>query len=828
MFAVLAKSATEESPTKILDSNKFISTLSEQERTWLHEHPVIRVFQDSGWPPVEFINEHGQHSGISEEYLRLIEQLLEVKFELAPNQDWLEAFAKMKRWEIDMTMSVAETPQRAEFWAFTKPYLNIPIVIATQMDVTYIADLHELIGKRVAVVKNYAIDEWLSRDFPGIQRVHVKATVEGLEMLQRGEVFAYIDNLLIIGYYQAKMLAAAVKIAGQTPYVNAQCIAVRKDWAPLAGILQKALESISEKQRNDIYRKWLPIRYEHGFNYTLFWKILSIFVLVILGMVFWNRKLAREIGFRKQAEMEIAESRAKLKAALESMIDAVFISDVNGAIIEFNEAFATFHRFKSKNECRENLSNYSSILEVYLPDGTLAPLNMRAIPKALRGETGINIEYTLRRKDSGETWVGIYNFSPILDKNNAIVGAVVVGRDITEYKQAEEEKKKLEAQLFQAQKMESIGQLAGGVAHDFNNMLSVIVGYVELAMEKVAMENSLHADLEEILAAANRSADITRQLLAFARKQTIAPKVLDLNKTIENMLKMLRRLIGEDIDLVWLPGVEVCPVKIDPVQVDQILANLCVNARDAISNVGKITIATENIEFDENYCADHAVVPGEYVLIAVSDNGKGIAPENMNKIFEPFFTTKRLNNGTGLGLATVYGIVRQNNGFIDVYSEPENGTTIRIYLPRHTGETVEALKENTLAIPLGRGETILLVEDDSSILILAKKMLKGLGYSVIATSSASNAIELAEKHPGEINLLVTDVIMPEMNGQELAENLRKMYPNLLVLFMSGYTADIIANRGILEANVCFIPKPFSKQNLALKVREVLDGAKREL
>jgi len=405
--------------------------------------------------------------------------------------------------------------------------------------------------------------------------------------------------------------------------------------------------------------------------------------------------------------------------------------------------------------------------------------------------------------------------SPLTNSQGEVTAAIEMVEDITE-------RLNLQAQLIQAQKMESVGLLAGGIAHDYNNISSIITGYSELALEKVDQDDPLHDDLIEILTAAKRSTDITRQLLAFARQQTIAPKVLDLNDTIESMLKMLRRLIGEDIDLAWLPGAEVWPVKIDPSQVDQILANLCVNARDAIAGVGKITIETKNTSFDEDYCANHAgFVPGEYVLFAVSDDGSGIAPETLDKIFEPFFTTKDLGHGTGLGLATVYGIVKQNNGFINIYSEPDEGTTIKIYLSRHKGE-IEAHHKIILKNPISRGETVLLVEDDSSIMKLGKRMLNGLGYSVLSANTPSEAISLAKEHADEINLLVTDVVMPEMNGRELSEQLKRLYPNLKILFMSGYTANVIAHRGVLEDGVCFMPKPFSQKDLAVKVREALD------
>ncbi len=391
------------------------------------------------------------------------------------------------------------------------------------------------------------------------------------------------------------------------------------------------------------------------------------------------------------------------------------------------------------------------------------------------------------------------------------------------HKKSERKSASLEKQLLQAQKMESVGRLAGGVAHDFNNMLSVIIGYAELGLQKMNPGEPLHADLLEILAAANRSTAITRQLLAFARRQTIAPKVLDLNETVESMLKMLRRLIGENIDLAWKPGAGLWPVNMDPSQLDQILANLCVNARDAIANIGKVTIETSTTAFDDNYCADHnGFVRGDFVMLAVSDDGCGMDRQTLDNIFEPFFTTKAVGQGTGLGLATVYGIVKQNEGFINVYSEPGQGTTFKVYLPRYGGEVVQDQKESIEEIPKGRGEVVLVVEDEALILNLSEKILSRLGYKVLLAKAPEVALQLADAHTGEISLLITDVVMPEMNGREMAEQLRTLYPNLKCLFMSGYTANVIAHRGILEEGLNFIQKPFSIKDLAIKVRAVLD------
>ncbi|MCE5312981.1 MAG: response regulator, partial [Nitrospiraceae bacterium] len=371
--------------------------------------------------------------------------------------------------------------------------------------------------------------------------------------------------------------------------------------------------------------------------------------------------------------------------------------------------------------------------------------------------------------------------------------------------------------------MESVGRLAGGVAHDFNNKLGVILGYAELAINKAEPDSQISEHLKQISIAAQRSAEITRQLLAFARKQTILPKMLNLNETIYGMIKMLHRLIGENIELAWLPGKDLWLVTMDPAQIDQILVNLCVNSKDAISCVGKITIETNNIHFSEKDCsANKDITSGNFVQLSVSDTGCGMGKETISNLFEPFYTTKEIGKGTGLGLATVYGIVKQNYGFINVYSEPGQGSLFRIYLPAHKKEYEQPASEQAVETPRAPGsENILLVEDEPSILKMATTMLELLGYTVIAADTPAKAIELASKHDGDIHLLMTDVIMPGMNGRELAKKLLATRPNIKQLFMSGYTADVIAHHGVLDEGVQFIQKPFSIKDMAAKVRQAL-------
>ena len=395
--------------------------------------------------------------------------------------------------------------------------------------------------------------------------------------------------------------------------------------------------------------------------------------------------------------------------------------------------------------------------------------------------------------------------------------------DETEHRKAERERQHLQAQLHQAQKMESIGRLAGGVAHDFNNMLSIINGFAEMSLGMLDPADPIYENVQEIRTAGNRSADIVRQLLAFARKQAISPMQVNLNEQIADLLKMLRRLIGENIELDWRPGQDLWFVEIDPSQVDQVLANLALNARDAISGTGHIRIETQNVFFDEHCCQnDLELSPGQYVMLAVTDNGCGMSTQVQENVFEPFFTTKSLGQGTGLGLPTVYGIMKQNNGFIHVYSEPGKGTTLRLYLPRHINEAADAglAEGNPNQMPRG-SETILVVEDDPAILKMARKMLKSLGYTVLTADHPHTALQVAVDYAGRIHLLITDVILPEMNGHELASRLSADKSELNILYMSGYTANVIADQGVLEQGVQFIHKPFSMPDLARKVRQAI-------
>lgn len=528
--------------------------------------------------------------------------------------------------------------------------------------------------------------------------------------------------------------------------------------------------------------------------------------------------VAADITDRKRSEQELRDTHERLNTFIRAIPDTVQIKDGQGRWLIINEAAARLFQVEhypwhgcTEAELAESRPAFRALHE-----------SCEMSDEAAWRSPGLSIYTEVVRNEEGQQRIFEVRKLPLFEPDGQRKALITIGRDVTERKQAEEEKERLQAQLQQAQKMESVGRLAGGVAHDFNNMLQAILGNASLALEE-SPAGPLSEYLQEIKRSAQRSADLTRQLLAFASRQTVNPRVIDLNDTISGMLKMLRRLIGEDIQLLWAPGSDLWPVKVDPSQIDQILANLAVNARDAIGGVGTVTIETSNFTYGtldrQNYPGGR---PGDYVMLTVRDTGQGMDEETRNHIFEPFYTTKGPGKGVGLGLATVFGIVKQNHGFIAVQSEPGLGATFKIGLPRTLLAPTPETAGGSAQPARGHHEAVLLVEDELPVLRFGKDSLKRLGYHVLVAHTPEEALEVARHAGPTLKLLITDVVLPTMNGRELAQRLTQMIPGLKCLFMSGYTADIIAHRGVLDEQVHFLQKPFSLEALATKVRAILD------
>ena len=524
-----------------------------------------------------------------------------------------------------------------------------------------------------------------------------------------------------------------------------------------------------------------------------------------------------DVTERKRAEESLSQSHQQFMTIFEQApLGIAIIDSKTGHIYEANPRFA---EIVGRPRTEVQTIDWMSITH---PDDVQASLdNMERLNAGEIDGFRMNKRYIL--PDGTYAWINM-TIAPIHESDDLGERHLCMVEDITEQRRAEDAVRVIEEQLRQAQKLESVGRLAGGVAHDFNNLLTTIIGYSELISEEQDLTMLTKERVQEIRDSADRAAALTRQLLAFSRKQVLQPRVIDLNSLIANLSRMLRRLVGEDIDLTTEFDSDALYIKADPGQVEQVIINLAVNSRDAMADGGKLKIEAKCVHLDESYNLQHPeLVSGDYVMLAVSDTGCGMDEETKNQIFEPFYTTKEIGKGTGLGLSTVYGIVRQSGGFIWVDSEPDHGTTFKIYLPQVAGTTTKQEDLPLISGPMHGTETILLVEDDESLRKLAAKILKGYGYAVVEAQNGVEALEIAAKrnYPA-IDLLVTDVIMPQMNGRQLSEAILKEYPDMKVLFISGYTDNSIVHHGVLGEGVSFLQKPFSPQSLAEKVRDVLD------
>ncbi len=520
-----------------------------------------------------------------------------------------------------------------------------------------------------------------------------------------------------------------------------------------------------------------------------------------------------DITEQMRVEEILRESEEKYRTLFEGSKDAVFITTRQGKFIDFNQSFLDLFGY-SKDE----------LVTLHVQETYVHPDDRHRFQEEIEQKGFVrDYEVKLRTKD-GKEMDCLLTASVRLGRDGTVLGYHGIIRDITERKRAEQEMRILEEQLRQSQKMEAVGQLAGGVAHDFNNILTIIKGYSQLSLSELKEDDPLRENVEGIQKATERASSLIRKILAFSRRQVMEMRVLHLNNILMELDKLLRRIIGEDIDLVTVLAEDLGLVKVDPGQIEQVILNLAVNAKDAMPDGGKLTIETANIELDEAYARSHiAVTPGPYVMLSVSDTGVGMSPGVRERIFEPFYTTKEKGKGTGLGLSTVYGIVKQSGGNIWVYSEPGQGTTFKIYLPR-VGELTEEISGKIVKEELPRGsETILVVEDEEELRKLAVRILEKQGYKVLEASQGQEALLICEKHGQPIHLLVTDVIMPGMSGRELSERLLSLHPEIKILYISGHTNGAIIHHGVLEPGVNLLQKPFTPDALARKVREVLES-----
>ncbi len=774
---------------------------------------------DHQYPPYEYLDESGNPSGYNVELTLAIarEMGFDVVFRLGP---WADMVQALEDGRIDALQGMFYTPKRNLVFDFSIPHAaNHYVTVLRKESGKPPENLEELRKWRCVVEKGDAVHDLLRKQMQPENLVLVETQEDVLREVAEGRhdcgVAVRISTLHLIQKNNWKHLEL-----GRRPLFTLEyCYAVLNGQHELLALFNEGLKVLEKKgELRRLQLKWLgpeTLPQPPGMVKRLRESLKYLIpLLVILGMVLlWSWTLRRQVAAKT---LELEESTRRFRHVFESSNVGKSLTSPEG-ILNVNKAFADMLGYTTDELEGKNWKELT-------PKEEIAPIGGR-LQSMIDGKSeSERFEKRYFHKDGTVVWADV---STILQRSEDgkplyFITTIV---DITDRKKAEQAHAALEAQLRQSQKMESVGRLAGGVAHDFNNMLGVILGYSDLLLEKMEESDSGREDVLEIRKAAERSADIARQLLAFARRQAIQPRKVDLNLLIGDMLKMLSRLIGEDIRLQWSPVEGLWPVHLDPSQFGQVMANLVINARDAISGNGHIHIGVANCPMAElpERMPDDPV--GDYVAVSVTDDGCGIPTELQEAIFEPFYSTKGEHEGSGLGLATVYGIVRQNNGFIRLESSPGQGATFHILLPAFFVDEPGDISMEIQQVPDSQQMTVLLVEDEVSILKLMKRVLERMGHRVLATSDPQVALDLARSSNDPIGLLITDVIMPGMNGLELAEVIRDLYPCVRILFMSGYTADVISRKGILEKEVNFLQKPFSSHQLTDKIHEVLQNLK---
>ncbi len=785
------------------------------------EKPVPRrivIGGDHNYPPYEYLDEKGNPSGYTVDLTRAIARELgiDVEIRLGP---WEQVRDALVRGEIDALQGMFYSPERDLAFDFTVPHtVNHCVAVVRTGEGEPPATIADLTDRRIVVQQGDIMHDFVLKHGLTERLTAVDAQEEALRELARGDHDCALVSRLTALYWIEKQGWRNLTV-GRRPLLSpGYCYVVRHGHKALLAQLSEGLKVIEATGAyRRIYERWMGV-YEDthsGVRMMLgYVALVAVALLVLLlGFSLWSWSLRKQVA-RKTAELRESENRYRLLA--DNTLDVIWVMDLDLRFTYVNPAITliTGHTpeewigSRLPDHCDEK--NFNEMARVIAAELEKGP-----------GGSGVVFDVAMFKKNREPIWVEIHG-KVFYDDAGRPIRLQGITRDITERHRANQEREALQEQLNQAQKMESVGRLAGGVAHDFNNLLSIIMGYAELVLEEVQEGHPHHEPLREIFDAAIRARDVTRQLLAFSRKQLLEVKRLDVNAAVAELERLLQRLLGEDIELQLRLSDEPLAVAADSAQLTQVLMNLAVNARDAMSDGGTLTIETGRVVLDEAYAdLKSDVAPGDYAMIRVSDTGCGMDKETLSRVFEPFFTTKGLEKGTGLGLATSYGIVKQHGGNIWAYSEPGQGATFKIYLPL-SGSPLPVQPPTVPQRKVAQDTaTVLVVEDDPAVRAMAVSVVRRGGYDVIESASVGDAVEKAASHGAPIDLVLTDVVMPGMNGPEVFARISAHHPEARVLYMSGYSDNVIARQGVLEEDIDFIEKPFTVNGLLEKVVEVL-------
>ncbi len=801
-------------PTEIVSENDDRIALSPAEEEWLAAHPQINIAGPRSFPPFYFLNGNDELQGISADYIKRISKRLGIAINVIKNLPWQEVLDKAQAGEIDLIACLAKIKERESYLHYSSPYLSFPLVIISKKDASFIGGIEDLHNKKLALIKKNVTVGWLKND--GIDFIfhEVQTPLKGLEAVSYGNADASIENLATASYLIQKQGLTNLKVAAPTPYGNYNLyMAVPKNMEILGSIIDKTIASISPKQATDIRNKWLTVRYEHGLRVQdiVKWVMLTLLIsgVLILVMIIWNNKLQVEMKQRILATSALKESEERLRTLINTMPDLVCFKDGQGNWLESNNINIKLFQLDHvdyRGKTSETLAQHTPFFKELLIKNAQKDEMAWVSGKGVRGDERITLpDGTSRLFDVIRTVT--------FHSDGRRKGLVWVGRDITD-------KSKMEQRLQQSQKFEAIGTLAGGIAHDFNNLLMAIQGRASLIQMDIDPSHEHAGHLRAVSSYVRSATDLTGQLLGLARSGKYEVVPTDINTLLQESIDMFGRTRKElAIHTRFAPTAPVAEVDIN--QIKQALLNLYINAWQAMPEGGELYLESRETDLNEKFCKPHQITHGKYVKISITDTGVGMEKKVQQQIFDPFFTTKEKGRGTGLGLASAYGIIRNHAGVITVYSEAGEGTTFNIYLPR----SGKVAKDETVVMsqPIKGNETILLVDDEEMILEVGEEMLKKLDYQVLVANGGIEGIQMFKAHHKKIDLVILDLIMSDLGGEAVFEMIREIRPDAVIMLASGYSvngqAAALMDKGCNE----FIQKPFDLIELSKKIRHLLDN-----
>lgn len=793
--------------------------LTPEEITWLNENrDNIRYGPNPNWPPGDYM-ENGEHKGIVSDYIRIFEQRLGTTFKRVYYDDWAHFYEAMKTGEVDFVGACQETEERRKFLVFTEPFLTTRLAVLTRRKSSDLQSLDDLNSMTIAGIKGYSSLDYVRATYPGATIVECEDDLTVLLKVSAGAVDGAVADYMIASYLVDKYSITNIKFARELDFHWNLRFAIRKDKPQLRSILDKALCTIDEEERQHIYHHWVGIALEHNPTFVerhlnMIIGVFSLILFLLIAAMFFNRSLKKQV-FRRTEELnesteKLRESKEYLQAVLDSAGDAVIVSDADtGQIIDVNRAMTDMFGY-SPEEARQVGLGKLSLGEPPYSDVEASEWLRKA--REIGTQT---FEWLSSRRDGQAFWVEVNISFAVIGGANRYV---VVVRDISE-------RKRIEEQLMKAQKLEALGVLAGGIAHDFNNILSPIVGLSEMLIDDLEPGCPEHQDVQDILEAGKRGRDLVRQILAFSRQPEQGRAPVQIQHIINEVIKLSRSSIPANIAITKQVQNDCSLIQANPTQIHQIVMNLITNAYHAVEpENGEIAIRLKEVEVESGQVPEIDLVPGRYAVLSVSDTGVGIKPDILPKIFEPYFTTKEQGKGTGLGLALVYGIVKDHHGDIRVTSELGKGTTFDIYLPlmAQAGATVPAERKDELSTG---HERILVVDDEEAIATVEKRMLERLGYKVTACLSSLDALEAFKATPDLFDLVICDMNMPTMTGERLAGELLAIRPDIPIIVCTGYSERLNQKEAGSIGVKSFLIKPIAREEMAKVVRKALDTAK---